>query len=395
MSPTPEPGNTAHEEKERFPSLLVLGSILTITVLVFFLVRLAAPSELLDKDQERPAAYMMDILINGNWIIQRDDTGDISSKPSLYTWVSALASILIGRANEVSLYLPTGLAVLGTALLILFAGNRYYNRRVGMVAASMFLISMVAWKQVQLARTDPLFSFFTFAAVLVLYEVIRGRMSWVAFWVVASLVTLTKGPLGVLFAFGGLLAYLWERRRDDTPPVAPPRWGQQIIGVSIFLGLSGGWFFLAWLQMGQPLIDKMIGEELVGHAVAGERGKRPGEGLFFPSAYYLTRFAPWAILGAIAIVNVIRRPDPNPELRFLDRFLAAHFLLGLFVFSLAPNQRPDHLFPIIPASILLGARELERWWRVPMDRRGLGLYTVAAVIFIIGQTLYIAFYNTG
>lgn len=390
-----KPAGDSSRTSEKFPSLYLLGSIIAITVALFFIVRMAAPSELMDKDQERPAAYLMDVLVNNNWIIQRDDTADITSKPSLYTWITAVTSIVLGGPSEWSLYIPTGLAVFGTALLILLAGDRYYNRRVGMTGAAMFLLSMVAWKQVQLARTDPLFSFLVFLSVIVLYEVIRGRVSWIVFWVIATLVTLTKGPLGVIFGLGGLLAILWEHRRDDKVPQSPARWGEQFLGIMIWLGVCGGWFFLAWLQVGQPLIDKMIGQELIGHAVAGERGKRPGEGLFYPTGYYLSRFAPWALLGALAIINIIRRPDPRPELRFIDRFLVAHFLLSLLILSLSPNQRPDHLFPIIPASILLGARELDRWWKAPMDRRGLGLYSAALFLFLIIQVAYITFYKTG
>jgi len=42
---------------------------------------MGAPPNLLDQDQERPAAYVLDVIKNGNWLCQRDWTGDITSKP--------------------------------------------------------------------------------------------------------------------------------------------------------------------------------------------------------------------------------------------------------------------------------------------------------------------------
>lgn len=383
-----ETGNGAGASRPRLPSMAMLVTIIGITVLLYFVVRHVSPSELLDKDQERPAAYMMDVLVNGNWIIQRDTLGDVASKPSLYTWLAAGISILVGRANEFTLYLPTALSVFGTALILLIAGDRYYSRRVGFTAAAMFLLSMVAWKQVQLARTDPLFSFLTVAGLFVLFAVIRGRASWVLFWFIAALITLTKGPLGVILALGGLFALLWERKSLAEHRLAPPKWNEQLLGIALFVLITGGWFLLAWLQMRQALIDKMITDELVGHAVAGERGKRPGEGFFFPLAYYITRFAPWALLGLAGIARVLIKPDPDPRRRLLDRFLVSHFLLGLLIFSLSVHQRPDHLFPLIPASILLGARELERWWKAPLDRRGLAMYSGALFLFLAVQIVY-------
>src|SRR6266851_1355617 len=64
-----------------------------------FAVRLAAPPNLLDKDQEHPAAYVLDVVKNGNWLCQHDLEGAVSSKPPLWTWLSALATLAHGRIS--------------------------------------------------------------------------------------------------------------------------------------------------------------------------------------------------------------------------------------------------------------------------------------------------------
>src|SRR5215813_5561590 len=84
------------------PPRLVLG-FLALIALTLFMVRVMAPPDLLDQDQERPASYVMDAVRNGNWICQRDWTGDVSSKPPLWTWLASLFTVVGGRISLVSL----------------------------------------------------------------------------------------------------------------------------------------------------------------------------------------------------------------------------------------------------------------------------------------------------
>ena len=79
--------------------------------------------------------------------------------------------------------------------------------------------------------------------------------------------------LGLLLAAGGLFAELWERREGRPQRLA----GNPLPGLSLYCGLVGGWFLLAWMQEGQALIDKMIGRELIGHALHDDKGEEfPG-----------------------------------------------------------------------------------------------------------------------
>ena len=61
--------------------------VIFITWLLIFLLRITGPSELLDNDQQRPAAYLMDLLVNGDWMVQTDPSGEIASKPPLSIWI--------------------------------------------------------------------------------------------------------------------------------------------------------------------------------------------------------------------------------------------------------------------------------------------------------------------
>ena len=60
--------------------VLILGVWLSL-----FLLRLGAPFNLLDKDQDLTAGYVLDAVVNGNWLCPVDDRGDICSKPPLHS----------------------------------------------------------------------------------------------------------------------------------------------------------------------------------------------------------------------------------------------------------------------------------------------------------------------
>jgi 4-amino-4-deoxy-L-arabinose transferase-like glycosyltransferase len=355
---------TKHGQPDRRIIILSLCIIFTVWV-SFFIVKLTAPSNFLDHDQERPAAYMLDAAVNGNWIIQRDDTGNICSKPPLYTWMGALLTLAFGRINHFALLFPSALGVLGCCILIWRFGFRYFGASTALLAALVYVISPSGAKMICLARTDSLFAFMvSLSAFLCFSAWISGR-GWIWFWLAAAAATLTKSPLGVILAGAGLLAYFWERRETSSPGFRGNMW----LGFIIFLAITLGWFSMAYWQLGQPVIDKMIGRELIGHANWSERAKIPGQDFYKPFLYFLSRFAPWSIFACMGFWRIWKHPSVNPEERRFERFLLCFFLFGLLIFSLAPHQRADLLFPLFPAAALLAGREMIRCFNVILSRR--------------------------
>jgi len=368
-----------------------------------FILHFSAPSDLLNDDQLRPAAYTLDIIANHRWIVQTDFTGAIASKPPLYTWCSALLSLPAGRVTELTLYLPCTLAIIGAALLILKFGHAHFGVPAAAIGAAVFILSPYGFKHVALARTDAMFVFWVTATAVLAWRAWRtGRgIDWMFVWLGATAATLTKGPLGLLLGLSGLLAALWEWRdarragssggsgaRRLTPVVAG-----NLAGLALFLLIAGGWFMLAWKEAGQPFIDRVIGRELVGHVVGAgkehlqditiaERLWAFASGLVKPTAYFIARFAPWSIFAILGIERAIRNPASDPHERRLERFCVCWFLPGLLLFSVVPHQRADLLLPLVPAAALLAGREI---WRLagrwPVSARRLATVAVVGVAF--------------
>lgn len=379
----------------RLPSWAPLAAI-SVLAATLFILRLAAPPNLLDQDQERPGAYVLDVVKNAHWLCQRDLNGDITSKPPLYTWLCAFVAIAHDKVDEFSLYLPGALAAWGTAWLLFAFGRAFFGTRAGFFAALASILCTAGLKEFGLARTDGVFAFTVTATALLGFRAWTrgtrpllplpkgkgqgeregavhqpaisdpgshtqpappgGAGAWTAFWLLAAAATLAKGPLGPLLAAAGFLAVYWERKSGEPLPLK----GNHLLGVILFLLITVGWFLLAYHSAGKPLIDKMLGKELVGHSVTDAKQHFPGSLFYQPTLYYLGRGAPWSLFGIYALWRVWRAPGAEPPVRRFERFLFCWFFFGLVLFSLASHQRGDLLWPIMPAAALLAGRELDR-----------------------------------
>ena len=338
-------------------------ALVAFVVAALFGLRLAAPPNLLDQDQERPAAYVLDTIKNGHWLWAYDLSGDVASKPPFYTWLVAGLALLGGRLTIFSLYLPGALGVLGSAWLLLAAGRKYFNPRAALFGALASILTAAGVKALGLARTDAVFAFTVTASAFLAWHAWNRGKGWMWFWLMAAIATLTKGPLGLILAGGGLLACLWEKKSGEPLPVRGSQWA----GIGVFFLFTGGLFCLAYQELGPPLVTKVIGKELVGQALVGGARKQyfPGMLIWQQPLYYLGRAAPWSFLAYYGLWRIWKRPATETHERRFERFLFCWFLVGLTIFSIAPHQRADLLWPILPAGALIAGRELarltERW----------------------------------
>jgi Dolichyl-phosphate-mannose-protein mannosyltransferase len=336
---------------------------IVVTALIIFVaaawaIRMASPSDISDGDQMKPAAYIMDVVQGGNWIVQTDFRYAITSKPPLYTWISAFCAMLFGGVTEFSMYLPTGLAMLGTALAAAWIARRWFGNLPAFYAGIFVVLNPLGFRHIAFARTDALFTFFVTMAALFALRTFADRADpkwWLGFWISGAFATLTKGPLGILLAGFGMIAWFWERRRSIQTSTDTSR-AELVcvhgIGILIALVLGGVWFALAYRAVGDTLVDKQVTDELVGHALIGFRP--------MPLVYFLFSLAPWSFLAALGIFRIARAPDTRDETRRAERFLACWIFFGLLLFSLFSHQRHDHLLPLVAPMAILGGREFTR-----------------------------------
>ena len=347
--------------------------------------RLLAPSDMSTRDQERVAAYVLDITENGHWLAQEDTEGNFASKPPLFNWLSAAASLAHGGAYRIATSFPSWLATGMTALLILGFAARHFGRSAALWAAILYFASQLGLRQVLLLRTDALFQACVFAGLLFGFEAVERRRSWVPFWLAGAATTMTKGPLGIVLAAPWFVLI----GREATVEGSRRRWREHLIGVGALLLIGGAWLLAANLATDGRAYDKLIADELVGHALGTKDDfGSPGSRFTRPTAWFLTRLAPMSLLAVIGFWRVFRRAAPARSERRLELGLTIHVLIGIAIFSMASENRFVHLLPLIPAAAILAGREAARLFtRFP---------PLAAVLLLgVGANLYLSVYDRG
>jgi 4-amino-4-deoxy-L-arabinose transferase-like glycosyltransferase len=365
------------------PSLrLILCSVLLFFAALFVITLTGLP-QFMDNEY-RLSAYVLDILQNGRLFCPTDANGDVISKPPMLAWLAALGAALTGSVNAFAMYWPTAAATAVTTALLFVFGRKYFGWRAGLFSAMAYAISYIGLSQMSMPRYDGLLALPVTAAALAAFSAWQTGRGWTWFWLFAALGTLVKGPIAVVLPTFGLLAYFWER--PSQPQQNRGRAGSQLPGILLFFALTGGWFLLAYLEMGKPLLDKMLGRELVAHAVEGRGG--PLSGFTEPTKAFLGIYAPWSVIALAGFWRIVRSPSSDTVQRRLERFLFLWFVLGLIMFSVAAHQRGRLIYPLIPAAALAAGLQLSRWMtRVP-SRPLLLASGSLAVLFLAGSFLY-------
>lgn len=360
--------------------------LILCTVLLFsgalFTITLTGLPQFMDNEW-RLSAYVLDILQNGRFFCPTDANGDVISKPPMLAWLAALGAALTGGVNAFALYWPTAAATAATTTLLFVYGRKYFGWRAGLFGAIAYAVSYVGLSQMSMPRYDGLLALPVTAAALAAFSAWQTGRGWIWFWFFAALGTLVKGPIAVLLPAFGLLAHFWERR---SQPLQKRVAGSQVPGILLFFVITGGWFALAYLEMGKPLLDKMLGRELVAHAV--EKTSGPLSGIAEPTKAFLGIYAPWSVVALAGFWRIVRSPSSDAVQRQLERFLFLWFVLGLIMFSVAAHQRGRLIYPLIPAAALVAGLQLSRWTTRLRSRTLLVASGSLAVVFLAGSFLY-------
>lgn len=352
-----------------------------LAVAAIFLLRINGPPDFLDKDQPRPIDYIVDVVAEGHWVVQRDPSGAIASKPPLYTWLASFSTLALGGGSLFALYLPCALAIATLVMLAYATCRRRLGFTAALCAATVLVMCSDSQKQVALARNDAVFAACVAAtAFLALRAWESGRdRAWVWFWVAGAVATLAKTPLGPVFAAAGLCAAWWGRR--DAPVRCRQQASGHAVGVVIFLAITGGWLLAAWLTLGQPVLDKLIGRELLGHALANDLGEPLWKTFPQPVLWYVLRFLPWSIPLAVALWRLVRQPPASLRQRRFLRFCACWLGVGLLILVVSPHKRIDLALPLLLPGAVLAGWELARWLRQLTIGR---LVAAVAAVLVLG-----------
>jgi 4-amino-4-deoxy-L-arabinose transferase-like glycosyltransferase len=336
-----------------------------LTVILFAVANL--PWQLDDYDQAKQAFTSFQMIKQGRWFYQQTPHEHVATKPPLVGWISA-GLFAITRSWDMAWRLPSFLAVIAIATLLLRAGTSAYGAIPSLIALGAFGLNLLTPRLATLVRTDMPLALVIFLVGLLIWQKIRAGTEWrlqdqVWIFALLTMAMLIKGPIVYAFllpgvAINAVAVALWATRAPRTARLlesAWPGWWPWITSLVVFLlWVIGGILFTP------DFFDQVVMREFV--ARFGETIHRP-QPLFFYLPHLLHKFAPWSVLMiGVAIFDLVSRRwrigaafrQMSPE----TFWLLCWSLGGLIAMSLIPSKRVDRIFPIVPPLCLLLAAQI-------------------------------------
>lgn len=330
--------------------LIAIISILTILPFLGL-------SEYHTKGEPRESIVSYSMLESGNWILPRNNGGEIAYKPPFFHWSVAAISKVYGKVTEMTSRLPSAIALIGMTLL----GFSFFAKRKGvkiaLLAAFITLTNFELHRAGANCRVDMLLTAFTVSALFFFYKWYENGLRgfpWVAI-LLMSLGSLTKGPVGTLIPCLVTGIFLLLRVVHFFKAfMLMSAWGL------LSLIIPFAWYLAAYNQGGKEFLDLVL-EENFGRMT----NTMSYNSSVNPWPYnFLTLFAgyvPWTLLVVISLFYLTYSRFSFAPKTWWNRFstwiksldpvdlFSLTSIVVIFVFYCIPqSKRSVYLMPIYP-----------------------------------------------
>lgn len=300
------------------------------------------------KGEPRESVVSYSMLVTDNWMLPRNNGGEMAYKPPFFHWCVAMSSLMRGAVTEGASRLPSAVALIGMTLF----GFCFVQKRRGTELA--LLASLVTFTSFELhraganCRVDMMLTALTVGALYCLYNWHERGMRGIPIIAILlmALGTLTKGPVGTLIPCLVTGVYMLLRREN-------------FFKTFLWLFLWGAlsfipyilWFYAAWQQGGQEFIDLMY-EENIGRMTSTMSYESCVNPWYYNIVTLVLGWLPWTLLLVFSLFGFIRRSGRVP-LHFgkqqpIDLFSWTAIVV-IFVFYCIPqSKRSVYLMPMYP-----------------------------------------------
>ena len=374
---------------------VLAGAVIAVVLLLSGLIAIPAIGDrtpFFTRGEPREALVVQTIVRGEGIILPMRNGTELPSKPPLFHWLGALASVAHGRLSEGTIRAPGLVASLVAVAATATAAWAWWGPATAALT-SVVLATSFQWLASSVsARVDMILAAaITLALLLFARAIETGRRIPATAYALLAAATLTKGPIGLVLpctvalitlALRGELRFLgWRDLR--------------LLG--IWTGVAGLWYVAAFVVGGEDFFAKQILKENVFRVLDPDAVEA---GHVAPFWYYVpllaAGLAPWSLfLPGLAAAAWTRGGTAAPTLESPNRF-DPHTVFALVwggvafvMFSLAGSKRAVYLLPAYPAYAMLIA---SAWNRVIHDRPGgkaglalaAGAAASAALLTIVG-----------
>jgi 4-amino-4-deoxy-L-arabinose transferase-like glycosyltransferase len=343
---------------------------------------------------------------SGDWIVPRLYGEPILTKPPLFYWCIAIAGHLFGEVTTWTTRLPAALSGWLAVLLVYFTMRRYYDKRLGLLAALALPVSFLWLDKGSSAEIDTMLVMWVLAAwscfVRALVGVprrcgtphLRANMQVLAHphggfatqwskdssnrsetsvahnpaivWWLLALFCVAGGVLtkwtGFLFFYAmAIPTLLWHRRLLDLF-----RW-PHLLGALLGVGLVWLWLGAVVAELGWAQVWASLWREGAPRVL---HGKNASQHLLIETAIHpfkvLAIALPWSIVALLGWWRTRANDDTRTEAqRFVEHSLWCWAVAGTVMMTAFPDHNTRQSFSLVPAWTLLGVLSL---WRLAGGR---------------------------
>jgi len=329
-------------------TLVHLILLAAVCALVFLLFLDRTPFH--DKAEPREALVVRDIVLEGRWLLPFRAGEHIASKPPLFHWFAAGASILHGEMTEASIRFPSAFfATLGVFLCYFFA-RRLYGSKTGLWAGLILATTALYYAAGIEARVDMTLVFFVTLTLILFFSIYRGFLQhaiwWYLFFITAGASVTAKGPVSIVLCGLVIATFLLLRKRWDIfrTMVCHP-------GLLLGMILCVAWYAAALYLGGDEFFNlQFVKENFARYFVHGEGGTGHQKPFYYFVPYLFTLGMPWTLfLPGVIWSYFSDRFRLREDLLFLGLWAATVFVF----FSLSAGKRPPYILPLYPPVALL------------------------------------------
>ena len=329
---------------------------------------------LVDETEPLFAEASRQMTVTGNWITPMFNGVTRFDKPILIYWCQAIAYRIFG-VNEWAVRLPSALSAMGLVSLSFYTlwsfgsitiqaspdrnPRRGYWLCAGLGSAAIALNPhIMIWARTGVS--DMLLTGCMDGALLAFFlgyaqptkPAVQERW-YLAFYVLAALAVLTKGPVGIVLPsliISAFVLYLgnWRQVWREIRPLR---------GGLLFIGLVLPWYILVIQANGWKYINSFFGHHnLERFTQVLEHNLQPW---YFYLLVILLGFAPWSVYLPVAIARLKFWQRHNwqstPRSQHLGLFTLFWFMGVLSFFTIAATKLPSYVLPLMPAAAILVA----------------------------------------
>ena len=324
--------------------LILMLAILAATILIG---HQAVPP--MDRDEARFAQASKQMLASGDYVTVRFQDELRAKKPAGIYWLQSTAAGLFGADDIAAYRLPSLLAFLLTIWGTYYLASHLYRQPRALLAAAVLGVSLLAFVEAHLAKTDTVLMALCFAqqmALMRIYLAVQlGRApperSWLWFWVFLGAAIMIKGPIAPLLGLTTVTALcLWDRSY---------RWLRALHvlrGLLVLAALNLPWAILVTLATDGAFLDIAVRSDFLAKLNAGQESHGAPIGTYIMLVGLL--IWPGCILLPRAVAQV-----PILLAHAQSRFLIAWIVPFWLLIELIPTKLPHYPLPVFPALAVL------------------------------------------